>query len=97
MPYFANTVGAAAMMPARSPGIFASPDGHSRVKASPNDDCDMPQLRIGDDLARGWCAASKSCPAQSQRTRTTAAVLTGVHAHGMVNASRALRMGRETS
>jgi hypothetical protein len=41
MPYFANTAGALAAMPARSPAIFASPEGHSRDNASPNDDRDM--------------------------------------------------------
>src|SRR4051812_13821517 len=41
MPYFANTAGAAATMPARSPGILASEPGHRRDSASPNDDSDM--------------------------------------------------------
>jgi hypothetical protein len=45
MPYFANTEGALAMMPARRPTIFASPLGHSRDKASPNDDADILMLQ----------------------------------------------------
>jgi hypothetical protein len=41
MPCFANTTGAAAMMPARKPGILASPLGHRRDNAAPKDDWDM--------------------------------------------------------
>jgi hypothetical protein len=39
MPYFANTTGALAMIPARRPAIFAPPLGHRRAKAPPKDDC----------------------------------------------------------
>jgi hypothetical protein len=41
MPYFANTEGALAVIPAGRRGILASPLGHRRDKASPKDDWDM--------------------------------------------------------
>ncbi len=37
IPYRAKTSSAVATIPARNPGTFRSPPGHSRINASPND------------------------------------------------------------